>query len=303
MKKQKGIVFSGGFVFNKNWVVISSHLVGQPEAQFTRVFTYNHGKNDWLHFDLEMLIRSVCGVGNPPKALYCLSRDGRVNIQQKGPALEEKIPGAGLGKPNFGYLTRIREIDRVLYTCGVAGQIYRREAKGWRHFDEGVLDPQGPPKALDLYCIDGTSGSDIYVVGEKGLLCHFDGRKWTRLQPPTGVDLNWVRCASLNEVYICGNNGSFFRGHLDQWNDFSVPKMKDEFWCVEVFKKKVYLASREMLHGFDGKEVQPLDTGLSDEPDGFQLHANDEVLWSFGLDHLCFFDGKKWTYVKHPDNP
>ncbi len=298
--QQKGVVFSGGFVFSKNWVVISAHLVGQPEAKHTRVFTYKNGK--WFHIDLFTIVRSLCGVGNPPKALYCMGRDGKINIQSSDAPTEEILPDAGVGKKKHGYLTRMRSIGEKLYVCGVAGQIYRRENSGWVHVDQGVLDPKGPPTALDLYCIDGTSASDIYAVGQKGLLWHFDGKSWTKLNSPTGSDINWIRCVAPGEVYLCGNSGSFYKGHLNQWKDFSFSRMKDEFWCAEVFGGKVYLAAREMLYVFDGSTVQPVETDLPVDPDGYHLHANDGVLWSFGFDHLCFFDGKKWTYVKHPDN-
>jgi hypothetical protein len=46
-----------------------------------------------------------------------------------------------------------------------------------------------------------------------------------------------------------------------------------------------------------------LRTGLEPEIDGYRLDARDGQLWSFGVEDLAWFDGKKWKRLKHPDNP
>jgi hypothetical protein len=298
-------MFTDGFVFNRDWVVVASQLeeAAEEEYEHSRIFTYKNGA--WMHFDLNLVINSVCGAREPAPALYCMARGGEINVQRKGGAAEEEIEDAGTGRGSLGYVTRLRQIGGRLYACGVAGQIYRRGDDGaWSHFDRSVLDPQGPPKALDLYCIDGTSESDIYAVGQRGLLWHFDGKMWTRLDSPTRSDINWVRCVSPSEVYLCGNRGGFFRGsRRDGWQDFSVEDMREEFWCVEHFRGGAYLAAISGVFAFDGARILRVESKPFAPTQGHRLHAADGVLWSFGIDELSFYDGNAWAHVPHPDNP
>ena len=55
-----------------------------------------------------------------------------------------------------------------------------------------------------------------------------------------------------------------------------------------------------MVH--DGTTFEPVDFGLSTDVDCHRLHANDGVMWSFGIDHLLVFNGKKWSEVVCPMN-
>jgi hypothetical protein len=301
MVSDASVYFTDGFVFSKEFVVISSRLNALDDYEHSRILIYK-GKN-WGHFDVDLTVRSVCGVNQPIRTLYSLGREGVIDISSGGRGSQESINDAGVGPGKLGYLNVMRQIAGRLYVCGVSGQLYRRDPGGWAHFDQGVLDPKGGMEAQDIYCIDGTSSNDIYAVGQRGLLVHFDGAKWMRLPPPTGSHLNWIRCVSPTEVYICANGGGFFKGYADHWENYSLAGSRESFWCVEVFKGIPFLASSSGLYNFDGKSLQKVRTDINPTPDGHRLHSNDEVLWSFGTERLCFFDGKKWTYVKHPDNP
>jgi hypothetical protein len=104
-------------------------------------------------------------------------------------------------------------------------------------------------------------------------------------------------------MYDCGEDGVFFQRTKTGWKDFSAsPKATGDLWAVEVFRKKVYVAADAGLFSLENGKLMAVKTGF-DVGEGHRLHANDDVLWYFGVEKLCFFDGKKWTYVKHPDNP
>ncbi len=294
--------FTDGFAVASDVIIVSSHLVEQIDANLSRIFTMKGSK--WFFFDLEARISSLCLVERPIRGVYGLGLNGVLHVTRSGQTLTqtERVIPPGPERAKLGFVTKIREIAGTLYVCGMSGQIYQRGASTWVPIDDGVVDPRGAPKALDLYCIDGTSENDIYAVGQQGLVWHRTNKSWNRINV-TDQNVNWVRCVSPDEVYLACTGGTFFRGHGDHWEDFSVPKMQQSFECVEAFKGRIYLATLSGLYSFDGKKVSPVDTGLNPVPDGNHLHAKDGVLWSFGPNHICFFDGKKWTYLKHPDNP
>jgi hypothetical protein len=298
--------FTEGHVVRRDFVVVAAELkeLADEDVDFTRVFALKDGK--WGHFDVENIVDSLHATDNPAVAMYCLIRDGSIykwRPRSAGGPIAETITDAGVGPGKLGYLACIRQIHNALFACGAAGQVYRREPSGWVHFDDGILDRVSGPKALDLNCLDGTSETDVYAVGQHGFLAHFNGRQWTRLQAPASLNFYWVRCVSPTEVYICGQKGGLFRGNHAGWENHSRPDLGVDFWCVEFFNERVYLAATPRLYQFDGKEISAVRTDLRPVPDGHRLHAHDGVLWSFGTRHLCFFDGKKWTYMKHPDNP
>jgi hypothetical protein len=301
-KDDARVRFTDGAVAARDVVLVASQLVAlEEEYEHSRIFTLKNGA--WMHFDVDAVVWSVCVVQKPKRSFFCMGRDGLIDVSVSGQGHTETIADAGVGRGKLGYLHQMREIGGKLYVCGGSGQVYRRQSEGWVHFDDGVLDRKGGVRAIDLYSISGTSEKDIYSVGKKGLLFRYDGKSWTRLDSPTPHDLNYVRCVSPSEVYICGNDGSFFKGRLDKWESYSRPDLNEEFWSVEIFEGVPYLAATSGLYKFDGKKVEKVETKLNPSPGGYHLNANDGVLWSFGENHLCFFDGKKWTYVKHPDNP
>ena len=301
-KSDTRVRFTDGFVINKGFVLISAQVIALEDYEHSRIFAFK--ENQWFHEDVDAVVWSVCAVEKPKRTLFVMGREGVVYVKKGQGFEEEHLDDAGTGDNRLGYLSLIREIDAVLYACGSSGQIYRRAKHGWTHFDDGVLNRTGGASAVDLYCMDGQSSDDIYAVGKGGQIYHYDGKAWTRIASPAVVDINWVRCLSKNEVYLAANDGGFFKGSAEGgWENHSRPDLGEEFWCVEVFQGAPYLAATSGIYMFDGKMVVRVSTRLKPAPDGQRLHANDGILWSFGAHHLCFFDGKKWTYVNHPDNP
>jgi len=301
-KMDMSVTFTGGFVTKRDWIVISTRISAlDDDVQHTRVFTFKNGK--WVQFDLDSTVVSLCAIERPVPSLYCLSWDGGINIRRAGGPVEERIKDAGSGKGQLGYLEQIRLIGSSLYVCGVSNQIYRRIRNAWVHFDEGVLDRRDPLEAETLSSIDGSTEENIFAVGSSGQVWNYKGKSWVKIESPTPGDLSWVRCPSDNEAYVCGSDGLFFQHAKGRWTDLSAsPKKTGDFWCIEMFQNHVYVAGDTGLFVLENKKLSKVDMGF-DCGEGHRLHANDGVLWYFGVDKLAFFDGKKWTYVKHPDNP
>lgn len=296
------VKFYDGAILSKHYVAIAARLVSlEDEEESSRLFGYADGK--WFHRDVDAHVRCICAVEKPIPSIYSISRDGRVFINRKGGIVEEElIKDAGHEPDQFGYLFETRQIGNRVFVCGSSGQIYRREKSGWIHHDQGVLDPVNRGESA-LYSIDGFSEEDVYTVGLNGDMWHNDGQSWTKLSSPARADLNAVRCVSSQEVYLAGDHGQFFRGHLDSWQPIAMPPKCGDLWGLEYFQDKVFIAARGGLFEYDGIEVRRVETRLKPEPDAHRFDTRDGVMWSFGFKHLCFFDGEKWTSVRHPDNP
>ncbi len=298
------------------------------ETAHTRMSNYNPaGSQDsaFGFFDLEDNIVSVHAYRTLPedkKRFVCLGRHGDVHFV-RGSTREvrtEKIPGAGMVDGNFGgLLSHLREIDGQLWACGQHGQIYRRRGTDdWVRADEGVrvwIDPARFRDRSDemlelmssapmLSCVDGSSLSDVYVVGMNGYMAYFDGDGWTQVELPTQDHLEWIRCYGPSEVWVCGYNGALLKGNVREgFKRMSGNDDSETFVCLTKFNGKVYLSAEEGLFIFDGKKVAPVKTKLKPElQDAWRVDHADGVLWSIGVKDLARFDGKRWQRIQDPDN-
>lgn len=289
------VYFTDGHVVSKKLILIAAKLNALSEEEFSRVFYLKDG--EWTFDDLQDSVHSGWFV-NAERTAYWLGRRGNVIVVGGGRLRTEKIPDAR----EYGFLNRMRQIGSDLYICGYGGQVYRRTARGWDHLDSGILVRRPTAKSVDLQDIDGTAGDDIYAVGTGGALFHFDGKRWTRLDSPTNLHLLRVRCVSKDEVYICGSRGCFFKGNRSRWNDLSDPNFTDDFWGLEYFQDEVYLAHANGLMVWTDSTLKAVNLGVKKPISAHRLHANDGVLWSFGVDDLFSYDGKKWKEVPCPEN-
>lgn len=299
------VYFVDGCVIDRRYIYLAAKLksLDPEEVDYSRMFFLYHDK--WFYHDLKWDVVSVCFTSktdSEPRKFYALSMQGDVEIQYLGGADIDKIPDAGTYQ-GLGAVKQIREIGEYLYVCGDQGQVYKKASSGaWDHIDDGLLDRTISASALDLNSIDGTSDNDLYVVGFNGKIFHRDGLTWREVDSPTNMHLERVRCVSTDEVYICGNKGVFLKGDKNGFKDLTMPGLEDNFWGLEHYKGNVYLATLNGLYIYNGKDLEPLRTGLEPEIKGYRLDARDDVLWSFGVDDLAYFDGIKWVRVVHPDN-
>lgn len=299
------IRFGDGAIDVNGNAYIASFLTdpAYEDVAHTRMWSYKSGK--WLYHDLETTVQSVLLFNGKQRTGYALGRDGTVSIATPGGFRQEIIPDAGTGKGKYGYLNRIRKIGESLYACGHSGQIYRRLDAGWEHIDQGVLKPSLKARdVIALYDIGGTGEADIYVTGLEGILCFYDGRKWTHLDSPTNAPLERIECVSPREVYLAGGTeeeGLLYVGnHAEGWLEYRV-ETPGGFWGLTVFRGIPYVCSQTQLFVLKKGELLPIDLKLDPAIKHNRLVSNDDVMWSIGINDLAMFDGKKWARIEHLD--
>ena len=136
-----------------------------------------------------------------------------------GPSVTELIAVGGGGPwDNLGGEWSARQVDgdRLALndvwfdgTTGVAvgddGVIatYDRDA------DEWTTDQHD--SKLNLYGVSGTNSSDIWVVGEQGLVLHWNGTQWGTVDIGSRTNMWSVWSPSGNVAFAVGANGAAFR--------------------------------------------------------------------------------------------
>ncbi len=85
----------------------------------------------------------------------------------------------------------------------------------------GMPDPNwGDPMILDAPVLDiwGTSATDLWAVGRRGYIGHFDGQVWTTHPSGTDLDLTGVWGTSSADVWAVGENGTILHYDGSAWN-------------------------------------------------------------------------------------
>ncbi|MCR5882472.1 hypothetical protein LRS03_06180 [Rhizobacter sp. J219] len=202
------------------------------------------------------------------------------------------------GAEEAGPLERIRAIGSSVFACGWAGQIYRRSGGAWEQFDLGKK-----AKNHNFMAIDGFSETDVYAVGLKGVIWHFDGQKWRSVDSPTNQALYDVRCLPNGDLVTCGAEGGVFRGKGQHLQSIGDPSFEGNCWAVEEFKGKLYLTlSENRLAVLSQGSLHDVKLHAKEPRTTYRLSATSDALYSFGPFDIARFDGRKWHDVICPEN-
>jgi predicted DNA-binding WGR domain protein len=324
------VYYLDGVAFGPSSVYTATQLETLDPREFahTRMIVYAPGRQPkpFSYHDFEANIVSIHAYKVLPEDRHRfvgLDRQGEVHFRRGGSDPNnrvETLPGAGLLGSNLGGLmTHLREIDGHLWACGHRGQVFRRfGTNDWRHMDGGLFEPKDPSSfqgsALEyalsmvegpmLNCIDGNGESDVYAVGDKGLIVHYDGVGWKRIPSGTSEHLQWVRCYGADEVWACGFGGTLLKGSAGTGFSSMSSAKDDQTWvCLTKYSDRIYLCEEGGLYAYDGERIAPMVTNLEPElQDAWRVDHADGVLWSIGVKDLARFDGEKWERIHHPDN-
>jgi hypothetical protein len=87
-----------------------------------------------------------------------------------------------------------------------------------------VAAPNVAP-AGDVYGVWGSSGDDVWAVGQQSYFAHSDGGQWVETYLPQGLasDFNAVWGSGPDDVYIVGNNSRVLHWDGMMFNDESLP--------------------------------------------------------------------------------
>jgi hypothetical protein len=93
---------------------------------------------------------------------------------------------------------------------GARGTILRREAGGkWRRDRSGFGD--------DLHGVWGSGPTDVFAVGRRGTIAHFDGSRWTRRAVGGRAHLFDVWGTGPDHVVVVGGHGLVLRYDGRRW--------------------------------------------------------------------------------------
>ncbi len=291
------VYFTDGYVVARNYVLVAAKFNSLADEYFSRCFYFRDGV--WKGGDITDSVHSVTYDPASETALW-LGLAGKVTTTTLGRRATETLADVA----RLGNVNRIRNVAGDFYICGYGGQVYKRTNGSWVHYDAGLLVAKPDATSVDLMDIGGSSSDDLYVVGTGGAIWYQEGSGWVQLDCPTNVHLNSLKYVNRDEIYVCGNRGIVLRGNRLGWSLISHDSVTMDLYGIESFGGDIYVSGMDGLFRVvdSGLEAVNVLTGHDSALTFHRLHANDEVLWSFGTDHLAFFDGTAWHFVAHSDN-
>jgi len=92
-----------------------------------------------------------------------------------------------------------------------------------------------------FFGIWGSAANDVYIVGQPGLIMHFDGQNWEQQTSPTQAPLISVWGPNAGEVFICGHEGTVLRNTGGGWTTLGS-ETEERLFAVGSFDGEVFAA-------------------------------------------------------------
>ncbi len=332
MPRHSRLSFHAGCAINRDMFYLSSTLdeiEKEEDCSISRLVFYQHQTADrWFFHDLSgWRVVSTCfptPAPNSVRKIYALSEQGDVECYSREGSVIERIPDAGLGtgSPNYGYVTRICEIGVHLYVCGYGGQVCRREASGWIHMDNQLLqkpvdigsieDPnellaalsQSANGTIGLTDINGLHEQAIYAVGNDGYVAFFDGTTWAGVPKPTAAHLNCILPVDDGTVWIAGGKGTLLKGNAQTgFTAVARKSLSTDFYSLAILNGRLYAGAGDGLYELGENGPQRFFESDRFGLDGVAtVEAKDGVLWVMASRRLVRFDGSTWEVFENPHN-
>jgi hypothetical protein len=259
----------------------------------TIYFLFNKGKLDRGEYNFDA--HSVCLIDRPDKGTVIVSEAGHYSAETNDDEVVDDI-FARSSPPPTGRRSRgirsVQEVGGLAHAIGIRGMVYRLDALDrWTRIDEGL------PSSFDGQAIDGFGVTDVFAVGMKGGVWHYDGKTWTQQDIPTNRNLTAARCTPDGTVYFAGHGGTLVRGQRDQWSLVDHGDMAEDIWDLEWFAGKLYVSTLDGLFCLQGDHLHPVAYGKQTPRSTYQLSTYGGAMWSNGETSIMEFDGMAWTRI------
>ncbi|UOD30530.1 hypothetical protein INH39_01910 [Massilia violaceinigra] len=232
----------------------------------------------------------------PREQLVGIEKDGNVYVVGGGTAeWEDSLGDWTDGGMRRGSIVKSRTIDGHVYMVGGGRTVGVRKDRN----DAVPLMQQLPFdhdkdwQVAGFEDIDGFNASDIYCVGGKGDVWHFDGASWTQVDFPSTISLRSVCCAGDGNVYISGHGGTTFKGRGQTWRQLFEGQLTIPFNDVVWFDNRVWCTSEYGLWNISDEKLEVADVDSDVMACSGHLSTHDGLLLVAGNGGAaCQQDGK-----------
>lgn len=152
------------------------------------------------------------------------------------------------------------------------------------HFDGTTWSSQSSGITTDLTDVWGTASNDVFAVGYDGVILHYDGTTWAPMASGTTRSLSSVWASAPNEVIAAGTSGQLLHYDGTRWTRRRFPSTEGISHLSGLSATDVYASTDRHLYHFDGTRWSRVRTAPPDESFwGLSAIAPDDVYALLGL--------------------
>lgn len=160
------------------------------------------------------------------------------------------------------------------------------------------------PGNFDMKDMWGTSSSDLWIVGDRGSIVHFDGQTWTGIksigEPPfsqlgDGAAFGSVHGTAWNDVWVLGQYNQLLHFNGQKWSGIAYDgKVKAHtLWAQAPCDVWLFGEGGQASH-FDGRGWTDMNVGSTATLYDAIGFASDDV-WAVGDNAVVRWNGSVWT--------
>jgi len=200
------------------------------------------------------------------------------------------------GSQYYAVYQNIKTVGGSTYAVGDPYRLYKRiDVDEWQNLTQFIdlpdayLSEREGDEHFGWQDLDGFSEQDMYLVGGRGEVWHFDGEGFNQHDFPSDEELTNVCCAGDGFVYVVSSKGHLWRGKGDtcRWIDI--------VW----FNNQLLLSSEFGLYQLRNDEVVGVDApARATRYNGaLSISPDNTLLLSAGNGGASLYDGTEWTVL------
>lgn len=278
-----------------------------------RIYTDKPEKQQIKKSKLTNWYRLYCAYSQLPNDLFVyvdesgyVYQAGTEKGQREKNIAESLIPGKNLpehlqNNPVTFSVFKLKTLFGHVWACGPRGNVAKRvgenawEYKGHPFPDTLDVDELGKQVFLD---IDGFSENDMYAIGQKSTVWHYDGSLWNNFDIP-GNDLEFrtICCGEDGWIYIGTETGNIFKGKKNVWLMLPLCYPGCNYNDMVWFKDRIWITSSAGLWYIKDGHFEKLEYPKEIIQQAEQMAVSDEKLLVSGSYGAATFDGTDWNIL------
>ncbi len=160
----------------------------------------------------------------------------------------------------LGPITDMTEVGGRALAVGMGCTAWLRTGfDAWTCIDEDIRAPEGQG-GFTRVCATGLDSAA--AVGLDGLIAHFDGTRWSRIEGPTTRHLFAITRCPDGVLYAGGAGRVLLRGHAEDWQEAAIGGSEETIWSLLWFPQggngRLYAACSDGLYVLEGNALVPV---------------------------------------------
>ena len=116
----------------------------------------------------------------------------------------------------------------------------------------------------NLSRIWGSTASDVFCVGYNGVILHYNGQSWDKMDSDTTNNLNGIWGNSPQDIFVVGDGGIVLHYNGTKWSQIAGLETKGLIGVWGSSSTDVFsVGSNGTIFHFDGSNWKAMDSGLS----------------------------------------